>query len=1022
MSSVVLGKRTPSAVSLSEEDEDEEEKDTPSEDGRGDALYNKLICVQRAIVWVITSAFGLLLMNAAYLVAGAYVFYTVEAPRETLVQNTLENDLDLLAVRLSTLGTQDMDNASLLLGTYEDSLANFYRKRANVNVAVSNKTTKLWSPYGAAVFCLSVITTIGWGNVVPNSDLGKVATIIYSVFGIPLLFTLSSSMGTIINKILNCLWGFFRRRHEKAKVQKVKRRSTSSVASGESMDRSPNRRDSRSTPTADRYPWDAHPLCQGDGVPVSVGYSTGSVHSRRDRNNNLLTSRLSTSVSYMLALAKWPACEDTYCRPRYRLRSLRDAKMLARMFRHMPVSDVKKCLQFAGISEMDEGDNPVRGRKIIPSGLLQGATTVENCLVTGGAVKTPRGEGERLCVSSSLSCQSAVSKGTASGGGQRRRNVQLSWFPEGKGQSTETDVTKTDATRKTEVTTKADVTEINDVIKFGEDVTERLKARGRLSRYPLFVQHSPEADVMWSRDSGTEEERHIMDRTAAAFPRGLGSNLSGNKSRTRLTMTAGHTRRPRPVTSTDLLTHTGTSSARLSSRRLKVDPEQSVVAVSDMPERVASGTSRPAAGVVSSHAPRGGVSGSEKRSVTHGHTSSRRDGVSSHVACTSLLHRNTHVTDTLNECDECDRHKYVTETIYKHGRHAQVKGSVCDTDQHAHVTDILNENGRDEHVTDTIHMNTRHEHVTDILHKNARYPNVTDTLNENGLHAHVTDIVRNTYQGEHVTDIVHDKITHPSDTFRQAHVTDTVYDKTMHLADTFNQAHVNDTVYDKTTRLAETFSNVFSIEKLGFAPRIEPKRCDTRSGLMGSSGPDEDLTADLVSDKSLTRHRLVDGPDARRSLVARAVSASAEVMHGDHTNLSSSDVMHGDHTNLSSSDVMHGDHTNLSDVMHGDHTNLSGGDVMLCERKYPLDVMQGDHTHFYDVLLDDHTLSTTALGPRPSAETQYPVTSLGGPRSEAQHKSMTSQSRWWRSDGRVGMDVRSGRGDDPHPQPHPQPH
>lgn len=48
------------------------------------------------------------------------------------------------------------------------------------------KMTDVWSFPAALMYSLSVITMIGYGNLVPKTPYGKLATVIYALFGIPL--------------------------------------------------------------------------------------------------------------------------------------------------------------------------------------------------------------------------------------------------------------------------------------------------------------------------------------------------------------------------------------------------------------------------------------------------------------------------------------------------------------------------------------------------------------------------------------------------------------------------------------------------------------------------------------------------------------------------------------------------------------------------------------------------------------------------------------------------------------------
>lgn len=55
-----------------------------------------------------------------------------------------------------------------------------------------------WTFPATLMFCLSIFTMIGYGNMVPRTIGGKVATIVYAVFGIPLYILYFQNMGKVL--------------------------------------------------------------------------------------------------------------------------------------------------------------------------------------------------------------------------------------------------------------------------------------------------------------------------------------------------------------------------------------------------------------------------------------------------------------------------------------------------------------------------------------------------------------------------------------------------------------------------------------------------------------------------------------------------------------------------------------------------------------------------------------------------------------------------------------------------------
>jgi potassium channel subfamily K protein len=61
-----------------------------------------------------------------------------------------------------------------------------------------HKPEKIWNYSASLMFCLSVFSMIGYGNLVPKTKWGKVLTMVYASFGIPLYVLYFVSMGKVL--------------------------------------------------------------------------------------------------------------------------------------------------------------------------------------------------------------------------------------------------------------------------------------------------------------------------------------------------------------------------------------------------------------------------------------------------------------------------------------------------------------------------------------------------------------------------------------------------------------------------------------------------------------------------------------------------------------------------------------------------------------------------------------------------------------------------------------------------------
>lgn len=63
-------------------------------------------------------------------------------------------------------------------------------------------TTYTWNFYNSFIFSITVVTTLGYGHIVPLTDSGKIFCLFYALFGIPMTGLLFGAIGTLFT---NCL-------------------------------------------------------------------------------------------------------------------------------------------------------------------------------------------------------------------------------------------------------------------------------------------------------------------------------------------------------------------------------------------------------------------------------------------------------------------------------------------------------------------------------------------------------------------------------------------------------------------------------------------------------------------------------------------------------------------------------------------------------------------------------------------------------------------------------------------------
>uniref|UniRef100_A0A3Q1EHF2 Potassium two pore domain channel subfamily K member 2 n=1 Tax=Acanthochromis polyacanthus TaxID=80966 RepID=A0A3Q1EHF2_9TELE len=144
--------------------------------------------------WKTVSAIFFLVV--LYLIIGATVFKALEQPHES------SQKLAILAQKLEFLAMHDCVNSSELEDLVKQVVS---AVRAGVNPSGnSSNQTSLWDLSSSFFFAGTVITTIGFGNISPHTEGGRIFCIIYALLGIPLfgilLAGVGDQLGTIFGK------------------------------------------------------------------------------------------------------------------------------------------------------------------------------------------------------------------------------------------------------------------------------------------------------------------------------------------------------------------------------------------------------------------------------------------------------------------------------------------------------------------------------------------------------------------------------------------------------------------------------------------------------------------------------------------------------------------------------------------------------------------------------------------------------------------------------------------------------
>ncbi|KOC59883.1 TWiK family of potassium channels protein 18 [Habropoda laboriosa] len=164
-----------------------------------------------------------LLLVMIYCGLGAFVFRFTEGAFETFykcgVKRVKRDFLDNLWNYSHNLKEEDWKSmARRKLMEFEEQLHNAHEAGLH-----SYSGQRSWSFLNAVVYCLTVITTIGYGHISPSTNTGRAITIVYAIFGIPMFLIILADFGKLFTRGIKFLWAFVRRLYYTGSCRKVRR-------------------------------------------------------------------------------------------------------------------------------------------------------------------------------------------------------------------------------------------------------------------------------------------------------------------------------------------------------------------------------------------------------------------------------------------------------------------------------------------------------------------------------------------------------------------------------------------------------------------------------------------------------------------------------------------------------------------------------------------------------------------------------------------------------------------------------
>ncbi|XP_011867483.1 PREDICTED: potassium channel subfamily K member 16 [Vollenhovia emeryi] len=154
----------------------------------------------RALIAFLFSNVGIVCLVVGYTIAGAFLFTHIEGRTSLDVASDVIKLRNLTAATLWELTSKEnVFSEKLWKAKVRDILENYQKKVVSaIKNGYDGVEENKWTFAGAFLYSLTVITTIGYGNICPRTKWGKVATIVYAIIGMPLFLLYLSNIGDIL--------------------------------------------------------------------------------------------------------------------------------------------------------------------------------------------------------------------------------------------------------------------------------------------------------------------------------------------------------------------------------------------------------------------------------------------------------------------------------------------------------------------------------------------------------------------------------------------------------------------------------------------------------------------------------------------------------------------------------------------------------------------------------------------------------------------------------------------------------
>ncbi|RNA40693.1 T family of potassium channels 7-like [Brachionus plicatilis] len=154
----------------------------------------------RKFITFMISRVGLMIVMIGYVLAGGLIFEAIESDFENNAleysESILEEMLRRIYKQIENNSTRVKDESFYMFLRHEIRSFGDFFTNATLNGTLTGSIEPQWDFFGSVFYCVTLVSTIGYGHISCKTKWGKIFTILYSSIGIPLMMLFLANTGS----------------------------------------------------------------------------------------------------------------------------------------------------------------------------------------------------------------------------------------------------------------------------------------------------------------------------------------------------------------------------------------------------------------------------------------------------------------------------------------------------------------------------------------------------------------------------------------------------------------------------------------------------------------------------------------------------------------------------------------------------------------------------------------------------------------------------------------------------------